>query len=125
MLKNIYFWSALLGLLGTILIFFFGIPSQINPNGEVNLILEQTNEAEKKLASIYIFRSYIGLACVALSFILQMIGAIRQEGVTKHQELSPSSTPAISGARDMQSSEGAANSLPTEREDFKKSRDGK
>lgn len=45
---NIDFWSALSGFIGTVMLFFFGLPPRLNPEGHINLILEQSNNEEKE-----------------------------------------------------------------------------
>jgi hypothetical protein len=76
LLLNINFWAALCGLFGTIIIFFFGLPPQVDPNGHIHLICEQENEDEKKKGKKYKFLSYVGLTLLGLSFALQIINLI-------------------------------------------------
>ncbi len=76
-LTNIKFWAAFTGLIGTLLIFFFGLPSRINPEGHINLILEQVDEEEKKKAKKYKLWSYIGISLLVFSFLLQLISVIK------------------------------------------------
>ena len=47
LLINLNFWSAFSGLLGSIVIFFFGLSPKIDNNGQQDLILEQVDEKEK------------------------------------------------------------------------------
>ena len=77
LLANINFWAAFIGLIGTVLIFFFGLPSRINPEGHINLICEQVDEGEKKKAKKYKFWSYIGISLLVLSFLLQLVSTIK------------------------------------------------
>ena len=77
LLTNINFWAALIGLIGTLLIFFFGLPPKIDPEGHVYLILEQEDEEEKKKAKKYKLRGYIGILLLALSFLLQVASTIK------------------------------------------------
>lgn len=76
MLHNLNFWSAVSGLIGTILIFFFGLPPKIDRDGHTHLILEQENKEEKEKARRYIKTSYYGLGCIGLSFLLQIINSL-------------------------------------------------
>lgn len=71
--NNYSFWSALSGLTGAILVFFFGLPPRISEKGEVFLIAEQTDEKEKKKARLFKTLGYFGIALIALSFLLQLI----------------------------------------------------
>ena len=75
LLQNLIFWSAISGLVGTILIFFFGLPPKIDRDGHSHLILEQEDQEEKKKAKRYLFMSYIGLILLAISFLLQLINS--------------------------------------------------
>jgi hypothetical protein len=73
-LSNLNFWSALSGLIGTVLVFFYGLPSKINENGHSNLLLEQEDDNAKKNSKRYKVLSYFGLSLIALSFLIQIIG---------------------------------------------------
>lgn len=68
--------SSCFGLTGTILIFFFGIPPKIDPDGHVNIICEQEDEGEKKKAKIYKIIGNTGLVFLILSFVIQLLGQI-------------------------------------------------
>ena len=76
-MPEIKYWlniiSPFLGLVGTILWFFFGLPPQIDPRGLRNVVLAQADENEKKIAKTYIWISYLGLLLIAISFLLQFI----------------------------------------------------
>jgi len=69
---NIDFWSALLGFIGSLLIFFFGFPPNVDPEGWVHLVLYK-DEKEEKQASTYKKISYLGILCLATSFFLQIV----------------------------------------------------
>lgn len=73
---NINFWSALSGLIGTTLIFLFGLPPKVDPEGHTYLVLEQDNKNEKRRAKKYKWLSYLGLLLIGLSFLLQIINLI-------------------------------------------------
>ncbi len=76
LLLNLNFWSALFGLSGTIIIFFFGLPPKIDSDGHIHLICEQEDENEKKKAKKYKTISYFGLSLIGCSFLFQLIGTI-------------------------------------------------
>lgn len=73
MLSNINFWSALSGLMGTILIFFFGIPPRIDPEGQIHLVTGGIDKEEIRKAKYFKYLSYLGILLLALSFLLQII----------------------------------------------------
>ena len=70
---NVDFWSALLGFMGTLFIFFFGLPPKINVEGHISLILEQTDKKMAKRAKFYKKLSYVGISLLSVSFLLQLI----------------------------------------------------
>lgn len=70
---DLNFWSSVFGLLGTILIFFFGLPPRINEKGHINLILEQVDNDQIKKYKKYGILNYLGLFFLALSFLIQII----------------------------------------------------
>lgn len=70
---NLNFWSAICGLSGTILIFFFGLSPKVNKDGHIYLILEQEDEEEKKKWKKYTLLSNFGLVLLIFSFLLQLI----------------------------------------------------
>lgn len=76
LLLNLNFWSALSGLSGTVLIFFFGLPSKVDPDGHSYLLLEGDNESEKKKAKKYKLFSYLGLFFIAFSFLIQLTDVV-------------------------------------------------
>ncbi len=73
---NIEFWSAICGFTGSIMLFFFGLPSRINPEGHINLILEQTDKEEVRKGEIYKRLGYVGLLLIVFSFAFQVIKLI-------------------------------------------------
>lgn len=76
LLTDINFWSAFCGFLGSICIFFFGLPPKINSDGLIGLALEQVDEQGIAKGKTFKYLSYIGLSLLALSFILQIIKLI-------------------------------------------------
>ncbi|AUH74262.1 hypothetical protein [Legionella sainthelensi] len=61
------------GFIGTVLIYCYGIPNQIDTGGKITLVLEQEDEEEK--IKIKKFRRYAntGLLFIALSFLIQVL----------------------------------------------------
>lgn len=72
-LTNLELWAAVLGLTGTMILFFFGLPPKVDPEGSTYLILEQGNQEEKRRYKIYKNVSYLGLLLIASSFLIQII----------------------------------------------------
>ncbi len=73
---DLNFWSAVSGLVGTVIIFFFGLPPKVDIDGHDYLILQGENKEEKQKAKIFKYFSYFGLFLLALSFFLQIIKII-------------------------------------------------
>ncbi len=73
LLNNINFWSALSGLIGSIIWFFTGLPPHANYKGQGHLLAEQEDESEAKKYELYKKISRIGLSLIVLSFFLQII----------------------------------------------------
>jgi hypothetical protein len=65
--------GLLFDLFGVLLLFKFGLPSDIDKNGSIGIILEQEDEDEKKKWIQYNFWSKTGLGFISLGFILQII----------------------------------------------------
>lgn len=57
-------WSALLGLIRTVTIFFFGLPPAVNPKDECYLLLKKTDENEKNKGRFFKLLSYLGLIMI-------------------------------------------------------------
>ena len=77
LVSNLDFLSALSGLIGAVLIFFFGLPPKIDPEGHQYLLLERDDENEKIKAEVYKKISYFGVFLLIISFLLQMILSIK------------------------------------------------
>lgn len=76
-MQNLSLLSALSGLLGAIIIFFFGLPPKLDPEGHQHLLAEGVDEKEKKKARIYKRISYCGVLLLILSFLLQVVISIK------------------------------------------------
>jgi hypothetical protein len=68
--------GLVLDILGAILIFRFGLPASINPEGHSFLLLEETDEAMKRTAARYDFRGRIGMYLLIAGFAGQLIGQL-------------------------------------------------
>ncbi len=70
------FLSALTGLIGTIIIFIYGVPTKIDTKGESYMCLEGYDTKEISDIAKYKIISKLGLGSLILSFGLQMLSAI-------------------------------------------------
>ena len=61
-----------LDIIGVILIWRFGLPASLSRDGHDYLILESTNEPEKRKALTYDHLSQFGLALVVAGFVFQL-----------------------------------------------------
>jgi hypothetical protein len=78
LLKNIDFWSAISGFVGTLLTFYYGLPDEIHADGHGRLLLEPIDQSQIQLALVYWLLSHLGLVLLALSFGLQVFGVVRR-----------------------------------------------
>lgn len=68
--------SPILGFIGTVLIFFFGVPRQIDTGGANYIICEGEDEEEKKKIRKYKLWGNVGLIIVALGFLMNLIALL-------------------------------------------------
>jgi hypothetical protein len=59
--------------MGSLLIYFFGIPPRISPEGHIHLILEQTDAAQIAKGRSYRWKATAGVVLLILSFALQLV----------------------------------------------------
>jgi hypothetical protein len=64
------------GMMGTVLIQFFGVPRQIDTGGADYICTEQTNEDEKRRIRSFKRWSNVGLGLVFFAFLLQLLALI-------------------------------------------------
>ena len=64
--------GLVLGMIGVVLLFFYGISPMIDSDGTVFLAAEQEDENEKKKAKKYNCFSRLGLILIFIGFILQL-----------------------------------------------------
>lgn len=79
LLTNINFWSAVFGLIGSVLLFFFGLPPKVDIEGHQHLTLEGIDEKEKRKASCFIKLGNLGMLLIIISFLLQIVQIIIDE----------------------------------------------
>lgn len=70
------FWSAICGSIGTILIFKFGLPPKVDPEGHIPLICEQEDEDKKKKGRKYKKLGYFGIFLIGIAYFLQLLKLI-------------------------------------------------
>jgi len=75
---NFDFWSASLGFIGSLLLFFFGLSPKLDIEGHQHLILEQIDEEEKKKALKYKKLGNLGMFLITISFLLQIFNILRK-----------------------------------------------
>ena len=75
-LTNINFWSAICGFVGTLMLFFYGLPPSLNKVGHIHLILEQTDKQEAKKYKLFKILSYVALGLISFSFLLEIINIV-------------------------------------------------
>jgi hypothetical protein len=68
--------GQILGFSGAILLYFFGLPSQVRPDGASFLRLNQDDEAEKLKYKHHQKISRAALFLIILSFLLQFLSTI-------------------------------------------------
>ena len=76
LIKNLDFWSAICGFVGTVLIFRFGLPPKVDPEGYMYIICEQEDENEKKKGRLYKKIGYLGITLIGFGYILQLLKII-------------------------------------------------
>ncbi|MFS8159415.1 MAG: hypothetical protein ACMG6E_04220 [Candidatus Roizmanbacteria bacterium] len=65
-------FGLIFDIVGVILLWKFGLPESIDRNGQIHLILEQTDISEDAKAKKYDFYSKIAIAFLIAGFILQL-----------------------------------------------------
>ncbi len=66
------FISAILGIIGSLMIFLFGVPKKIDTEGKISLCLEQEDDEEKRRITKYKKLGNIGIWLITFSFIFQL-----------------------------------------------------
>lgn len=77
-MRNLFSYSnigLLIDIIGVIIIYFFGISSELNKSGTGGLILEDSDKTKKK-AIIYDCISKGGLLLIGVGFIFQIVGNV-------------------------------------------------
>lgn len=68
--------GLILDIIGVILLFFFGLPPDVNPKGQSFFLLEHQNEKEKIKGIFYISISWLAFCFLILGFLLQIFATI-------------------------------------------------
>lgn len=76
LLQTLPYLVPCLGLVGTCLIFYFGIPRKIDTAGKIGICLEQEDEEEKEKIKKYKAWGNLGLILIGLSFFVQIINQV-------------------------------------------------
>jgi hypothetical protein len=64
--------GLVLDMVGAFVIWLYGLPPQIDPQGHIHIICEQIDESERLRAQRYIRLSRCGLLLLILGFALQL-----------------------------------------------------
>jgi len=64
------------GLVGSLLLWRFGLPADVNRKGESVLLLEETDHAEIARGKRYDFWGNIGIVLLVIAFALQLVAAL-------------------------------------------------
>lgn len=86
-----------LDIVGVLLLWKFGLPPDVRRDGASFLMLEQTDESEKKKGAYYDRMSHTAITLIVLGFAMQLIGTLlpssafgrTQETQTKCQPCKP------------------------------------
>jgi len=78
-MKKLVLAGLLLNILGTILIWRFGLPPDINRHGHQALILETTDESQVKIGRRYDALSHLGMGFIFSGFVLQAVAVYREK----------------------------------------------
>lgn len=73
---NINLASYILEFFCTLIIYFYGVPNQIDTGGEISLAAEQEDPEEKLRIRKYKWYGEIGLFCLIGSFLLQVFSEL-------------------------------------------------
>lgn len=65
--------GLVLDIMAGLILFRYGLPANIDPEGRGRLLLEQIDEKEKKLAQTYKTVSKFGITLLVIGFFLQLI----------------------------------------------------
>jgi len=71
--RKLTFWGLLLGLVGVVILFYYGMPFHVPTNGATFLLTEAINKADIALEHRYTLYGYAGLGCLIIGTILQMV----------------------------------------------------
>lgn len=76
LILNLQFWASFCGFIGSVLIFFFGLPPKFNPDGHSFLLLEGDDKESIKKGKIYKKLGYLGVCLLAIGFLIQIISLL-------------------------------------------------
>jgi hypothetical protein len=80
---NLGIWGLILDIVGVILIWFFGLPPELNRSGRDTFVSLKINESEKRKAKIYDFISATALLLLILGFALQIVYSLQSQNAAK------------------------------------------
>ena len=67
-----------LDIIGVIMLFKYGLPSEVSKEGNVMIVLEQTDDEQIKKWKRYNLCSKVALSIIILGFVLQIVPSVIQ-----------------------------------------------
>jgi hypothetical protein len=71
--ESINSFGLVLDIIGVCLVWKFGLPAEISRAGAMNLIAEQSDDPQIEQGKMYDRWSKIGLSCLLMGFVFQLI----------------------------------------------------
>ena len=71
--ESINSFGLVLDIIGVCLVWKFGLPAEISRTGAMNLIAEQSDDAQIAQGKMYDRWGKIGLSCLLVGFVFQLI----------------------------------------------------
>jgi hypothetical protein len=68
--------GLVLNIVGTLLVWRYGLPAPLSRDGAINIIAEQTDNSEKAEAAKYDCKARLGIGLLLLGFALQLVSSL-------------------------------------------------
>ena len=63
-------------IVGTLLVWRYGLPEPVNRDGAINIVAEQTDSSEARKAARYDCKARLGIGLLILGFALQLLSGL-------------------------------------------------